>query len=111
MSLPSIFNSRSRKDEDQDKDEKTARQLYQYGIEGMKGHKLPGKIKIKNEKSQIYFENNLNKTKNNFLDIYDKYQRFFKYITNKEMMMILRTEREPEPSNLGHLHQNYYLTG
>ena len=27
------------------------------------------------------------------------------------MMMILRTEREPEPSNFGHLHQNYYLTG
>ena len=27
------------------------------------------------------------------------------------VMMILWTEREPEPSNFGHLHQNYYLTG
>ena len=29
----------------------------------------------------------------------------------KMVMMIPRTEREPEPSNFGHLHQNYYLTG
>ena len=27
------------------------------------------------------------------------------------LMMILRTNREPEPSNFGHLHQNYNLTG
>ena len=50
----------------------------------MKGLKLPDEIEIKDEKSQIYFENNLNKIKNNIPDIYDKYQRFFKYIANKE---------------------------
>ena len=50
----------------------------------MKGRKLPGEIESKDEKSQIYLENNLNKIKNNFPDIYDKYQRFFKYIANKE---------------------------
>ena len=32
----------------------------------------------------MYLENNLNKIKNNIPDIYDKYQRFFKYIANKE---------------------------
>ena len=78
MSIPSIFDSISSKskDEDEDENEKTARELYQDGIEGMKG--------LKDEKSQIYLENNLNKIKNNFFDIYDKYQRFFKYIANKE---------------------------
>ena len=50
----------------------------------MKGLKLPGEIESKDEKSQIYLENNLNKIKNNFSDIYDNYQRFFKYIANKE---------------------------
>ena len=50
----------------------------------MKGLKLPDEIEIKDEKSQIHLENNLNKIKNNFPDIYDKYQRFFQYITNKE---------------------------
>ena len=50
----------------------------------MKGLKLPGEIEIKDEKSQICLENNLNKIKNNFSDIYDKYQRLFKYIANKE---------------------------
>ena len=50
----------------------------------MKGLKLPDEIEIKDEKSQMYLENNLNKIKNNFSDIYDKYQRFFKYIANKE---------------------------
>ena len=50
----------------------------------MKGLKLPGEIESKDEKSQIYLENNLNKIKNNFSDIYDKYQRFFKYIANEE---------------------------
>ena len=39
----------------------------------------------KDEKSQMYLENNLNKKiiKNNFPDIYDKYQRFFKNILKK----------------------------
>ena len=32
----------------------------------------------------MYLENNLNKIKNNFPNIYDKYQKFFKYIANKE---------------------------
>ena len=50
----------------------------------MKGLKLPSEIESKGEKSQIYLQNNLNKIKNNFFDIYDKYQRFFKYIANKE---------------------------
>ena len=50
----------------------------------MKGLKLPHEIEIKNEKSQMYLENNLNKIKNNIPDIYDKYQRLFKYIANKE---------------------------
>ena len=43
----------------------------------MKGRKLPGEIESKDEKFQIYLENNLNKIKNNFPDTYDKYQRFF----------------------------------
>ena len=50
----------------------------------MKGLKLPGEIESKDEKSQLYLENNLNKIKNSFSDIYDKYQRFSKYIANKE---------------------------
>ena len=88
LSLPSIFDSISSKskdeDENEDENEKTARELYQDGIEGIKGLKLPGEIESKDEKSQIYLENNLSKIKNNFSDIYDKYQRFFKYIANKE---------------------------
>ena len=32
----------------------------------------------------MYLENNLNEIKNNFLDIHNKYPRFFKYIANKE---------------------------
>ena len=71
-------------DEDEDQNEKTARELYQDGIEGMKGLKLPGEIESKDEKSQLYLENNLNKIKNNFSVIYEKYQRFSKYIANKE---------------------------
>ena len=43
-------------------------------------------IKSKHEKYQIYLENNLWKV--NFLDIYDKYQRFFKYIANRENVNI-----------------------
>ena len=62
----------------------TTYELYQDGIEGMKGLRLPDEREIKDEKSQMYLENNLNKIKNNIPDIYDKYQRFFKYIANKE---------------------------
>ena len=87
MSPPSIFHSISSKskdeDKDEDKNEKTAREFYQDGIKGMKGLKLPGEIESKDGKSQMYLENNLNRIKNNFSDIYDKYQRFFKYIANK----------------------------
>ena len=50
----------------------------------MKGLKVPVKTESKNEKSQIYLENNLNKINNNFSNIYDKHQRLFKYIANKE---------------------------
>ena len=32
----------------------------------------------------MYLENNINKIKNNFSDIYDKYQRFFKHTADKE---------------------------
>ena len=83
-SLSSIFDSISSKSKDEDENEKTARELYQDGIEGMKGLKLPNEIESKDEKYQIYLENNLNKIKNNFPNIHDKYQRFFKYIANKE---------------------------
>ena len=54
----------------------------------MKGLKLPGKIESKDEKSQMYLENSLNKIKSNFSDICDKYQRFFKYIAEKEKDII-----------------------
>ena len=47
----------------------------------MKGLKLPGEIESKDKKCQMYLEN---KFKNNFLNIYDKYQKFLKYIGNKE---------------------------
>ena len=86
LSLPSIFDNISSKseDEDEDKNETTARELYQDGIEGMKGLKLPDEIEIKDEKSQMYLENNLNKIKNEFPDIHNKYPKFFQYIANKE---------------------------
>ena len=88
VSLQSIYDSISSKskdeDEDKDENEKTARELYQDGIEGMKGLKLPGEIESKDEESKMYLENNLNKIKNNFPHIYDKYQTFFKYIANEE---------------------------
>ena len=32
----------------------------------------------------MYLENSLNKIKNNIPNTYDKYQRFFKFIANKE---------------------------
>ena len=60
----------------------TTCELYQDGIEGMKGLRLPDEREIKDEKSQMYLENILNKIKNNFSNIYDKYQRFFEYIAN-----------------------------
>ena len=47
----------------------------------MKGLKLPDEIESKDQKCQMYLEN---KFKNNFLNIYDKYQKFFKCIANKE---------------------------
>ena len=63
MSIPSIFDSISSKskDEDEDENEKTAHELYRDRIEGIKGLKLPGEIEIKEEKSHMYLENNLNK--------------------------------------------------
>ena len=84
MSLPGIFDSIPSKSKDEDENEKTAHELYQDGIEGIKGLKLPGEIENEDEKSQMYLQNNLNKIKNYFSDIYDKYLRFFKYITNEE---------------------------
>ena len=83
-SISSIFDSISSKskDEDEDENEKTARELYQDGIEGMKGLKLPGEIESKDEKSQLYLENNLDKIKNKFSSVCDKYQRFFKHIVD-----------------------------
>ena len=48
----------------------------------MKG--LFDEIETKDEKSQMYLENNLNEIKNKFPDIYNKYPRFFQYIANKE---------------------------
>ena len=86
LSKPNIFDSISSKskDEHEDENQKTARELYQDGIEGINGLKLPGDIEIKDEKSQMYLENNLNKIKNNIPDIYDNYQRFFECIANKE---------------------------
>ena len=91
-SIPSVFDSdgisAKSKDEDDDQNEKTAHELYQDGIEGIKGLKLPDEIESRDEKSQMYLENNLNKIKNNIPDIYDKYQRFFKYIANKEKTIL-----------------------
>ena len=73
LNLPSIFDSISSKskDEDEDENEKTTQELYHDGIEGMKGLKLPDEIESNDEKSQIYLENNLNKIKNNFPNIYE----------------------------------------
>ena len=48
-SISSIFDSISSKSKDEN--EKTALELYQDGIEGMKGLTLPGEIEIKDEKS------------------------------------------------------------
>ena len=90
LRIPSIFDSISNesKDEDEDENEKTARELYQDGIEGMKGLKLPGEIEIKDEKSQMYLENNLHKIKNNFPDIYNKYQRFLSIFLIKKKTIL-----------------------
>ena len=79
-SIWSIFDSISSKsefkDEDEDENEKTEHKLYQdRGIEGMKG--LFDGIYTKDEKSQMYLENNLNKIKKMFSDIHHKYPSFF----------------------------------
>ena len=79
------------KDEDEDENEKIDRDLYQSSIEGMKGLKLPGEIESKDEKSQMYLENNINKIRNNFHKIYNKYQRFFKHTTAKGKKTVLTT--------------------
>ena len=73
LSLPSIFDSISgkSKDKDEDENEKAVRELYQDGIKNIEGlDKLLGGTKY--EKSQMYIENNLNKIKNNFHNIYIK---------------------------------------
>ena len=85
-SISSIFDNISSKseyeDEDEDENEKTEHELYQDGgIEGMKG--LFDEIKLKDEKSEMYLENNLDEIKNKFPDIHNKYPRFFQYIANK----------------------------
>ena len=89
-SLSSIFGSISSKskDEDEDANEKTARELYQDGIEGIKGLKLPGEIESKDEKYQMYLKNNINKIKNNFSNIFDKYQRFLSILLIKKKTIL-----------------------
>ena len=57
-------------DKDEDENAKIERDLYQGNIKGMKGLKLPVEIESKDEKSQMYLENNLNKIKNNFSEAY-----------------------------------------
>ena len=92
LSLTSILDSISSKskDEDEDENEKTTRELYQDGIKNVDGlDKLLGETK--DEKSQMYLINNLDKIKNSFSDIYNKYQRFLSYIANEEKK-ILTTE-------------------
>ena len=83
-----LDNSEYVKDEDEDKDEnkKNECDLYQGSIEGMEDLKLPAEIESKDEKSQMYLKNNLNK--NNFLDIYDKYQRFSEHIADEEKKVL-----------------------
>ena len=94
LSLPSILDIISSKgkdeDEDEDENEKTTRELYQDGIKNVDGlDKLLGETK--DEKSQMYLINNLDKIKNSFSDIYNKYQRFLSYIANEEKK-VLATE-------------------
>ena len=83
-----LDNSEYVKDEDEDKDKnkKNECDLYQGSIEGMECLKLPAEIESKDEKSQMYLKNNLNK--NNFLDIYDKYQRFSEHIADEEKKVL-----------------------
>ena len=57
-------------DKDEDENAKIERDLYQGSIKGMKGLKLPVEIESKDEKFQMYLENNLNKIKNNFSEAY-----------------------------------------
>ena len=54
----------------------------------MKGLKLPDEIESKDEKQQIYLENNLNKIKNNFPNIYDKYKRFLSILLIKKKTIV-----------------------
>ena len=75
---PRSRNSEYEEDEDEDGNEKHERDIYQGNIEGMKGLKLPGEIESKDKESQMYLKNNLNKIRNNFPRIYDKYI-FFLY--------------------------------
>ena len=73
MSIPTIFDSISSKSKNDDENEKTAYEIYQGGLEGTKDLKVPGEIESKDKKSQMFLENNLNKIRNNFPDIYNKY--------------------------------------
>ena len=88
-SLSSIFDIISSESKDEDENEKTAHELYQGGIEGIKGLKLPGEIESRDEKSQIYLENNLNKIKNIFSDTYDINIKGFLSILLKKKKRIL----------------------
>ena len=54
----------------------------------MKGLILPGETEIKDKKSQMYLENNLNKIKNIFSDIYDKYQMFLSILLIKKKTIL-----------------------
>ena len=42
---------------------------------------------------------------------YQQIQKTWIRHNETRLMMITQMEREPEPINFGHLHQNYYLTG
>ena len=46
--------------------------------------RLFDKIETKDEKSEMYLESNLNRIKNKFSYIHNKYPRFFQYTANKE---------------------------
>ena len=84
----SISSNSKDEDEDKDKSEKTAREFYQDGTGGIKGLKLPGEIESKDKKSQMYLENNLDKIKNNFSNIFDKYQRYLSILMIKKKTIL-----------------------
>ena len=77
-SLSCIFDSISSKSKDEDKDEneKLHVNFIKTELRVLKVLNYLAKWKVR-MKYQMYLENNLNKIKNNFLDIYHKYQRFF----------------------------------